>query len=305
MKATELIYSAHDRCEHIHRDWLVERALESWTNKTIFYLPMSSGAQGDQEYSWGTFSWYFDRFREYGLEPRTFMWADDLGREHAELFFDWLLHSEVVVLGGGKTSTGMDRYRAMGGIHFGDPDAFVNALRTRQAAGMLTAGFSAGADQLAERSCDNLAPMFGLVWKTIVRLHYEPAGEGHLAYMARENPDCLVFGLPNDSGLASACGRTTQGNSWQHLQFVVDSTWDRAADQHHIKTRWDPPVKIEHRYEDGRRWGFNGGDILLRVFYRGGGTDAWIKRPEVSTFIDYRTQRETHYRSIEEILRDR
>lgn len=305
MMATELIYSAHDRCEHLHRDWLVQRALESWTNKTILYLPMSSGDRGDQEYSWGTFSWYFDRFRDWGLEPRTFFWADELQQEHAQLFFDWLRYSEVVILGGGRTSTGMERYQAMGAKHFGTPDAFAETLRARQAQGMLTAGFSAGADQLAERSGDNLAPMFGLVWKTIVRLHYEPAGEAHIAWLARENPDCLVFGLPNDSGLAHCTGRTAQGNTWQHIQFVVDTTWDRPQDQMHIKTRWDPAIKIEHRYSDGRHWGFNGGDVLLRVFYRNGGVDTFIKRPDVETYYDYRTQRETHYRSMDEILRDR
>src|SRR5512137_2351445 len=98
MMATELIYSAHDRCEHIHRDWLVQRALESWTNKTILYLPMSSGERGDQEYSWGTFSWYFDRFREWGLDPRVFFWDDGLSQQDAQALFDVLRGSQVVIL---------------------------------------------------------------------------------------------------------------------------------------------------------------------------------------------------------------
>ena len=90
MRPTEFVYSAHDRCEHIHRDWIVQRALESGDNKTILYLPVSSGARADQEYSWGTFSWYFDRFRGYGLEPRTFIFHDGMSRDDAQRFFDWL-----------------------------------------------------------------------------------------------------------------------------------------------------------------------------------------------------------------------
>jgi len=155
MRPTELVYSSHDRCEHIHRDWLVERALQSWDNKTILYLPMSSGARGDQEYSWGTFSWYFDRFRQYGLQPRNFFWDESMSRNDAQLFFDWLLHSEVVILGGGSTGTGVERYRAMGGRWFGNDDAFLETLRTRQLHGRLTAGFSAGAAQLCEHRCDD------------------------------------------------------------------------------------------------------------------------------------------------------
>jgi hypothetical protein len=304
MRPTEFVYSSHDRCEHIHRDWIVQRALESGDNKTILYLPVSSGARGDQEYSWGTFSWYFDRFREYGLSPRTFLYADDLRREDVQMLFDWLRSSRVAILGGGSVAVGMERYRALGGRYFGNPDAFVEALRARQANGLLTAGFSAGAAQLCEHTCDSAeTPVFGMIAKVVVTLHHEPAARGHLQYLAQKHRDCLIFGLPNDSGIAVGSGFSGRNNYWQLIQFVTDNSWDKPEDGFNIKTRQG--INVEHRYADGRQWGFNGGDVLLRVFYQGGGWEAWIKRPEVPVFHEYGSQRECGYRSVEEILSSR
>jgi len=303
MKPTELVYSSHDRSEYLHKDWIVQRALENWNNKTVFYLPMSSGSRKDQEYSWGTFSWYFDRFRQFGLDPRTFMYEDSISRHDAQLFFDWLLHSEVVILGGGAPETGMDRYRAMGGKYFGNSNAFLETLRTRQVQGKLTVGFSAGAAQLCEYSCDDYTPAFGLMTKVITTLHYESASDPWLYTLAHRHPDCMVFGLPNDSGVATAQGHTGQGNFWQLIWFITDNSWDRPEDQWHIKTRQG--ARIEHKYADGRSWSFNGGDIMLRVWYRDGGRQAWVKKPDCPVFHDRDSQRETHYRSVEEILGER
>ncbi len=306
MTHTELVYSSHDRCEYLHREWLVQRALERPDDKSLLYLPISSGARPSQEYSWGTFSGYLDRFREWGLEPRCFFWEEGLRREDVQLFFDWLRHSAVVILGGGRTLTGMERYRDLGGRFFGNADAFVQTLWARHEAGLLTAGFSAGADQLCQYSCDGddgFPPMFGLVHDVVVQLHYEPSRAEHVRHMARRFPGCLCFGLPNDSGIAANQGRTEHGNTWQLLQFVTDNSWDRPEDQHHIKTRQG--VKIEHAYADGRAWGFNGGDVLLRVFYGDGSWEAWIKRPEVPRFHAYGSQQETGWTSMEDILRDR
>jgi len=300
MRPTEFVYSSHDRCEHIHRDWIVQRALESWDNKTIFYLPMSSSSRGDQEYSWGTFSWYFDRFRGYGLQPRTFIFHDGLSRDDAQRFFDWLSGSEVVILGGGGTGTGLARYRAMGERFFGNPNAFVETLRGRHAQGKLTVGFSAGADQLCQHSLDDSGFTYGLIRDVVVTLHYEQAGTGHVQYLASRYPDCLVFGLPNDSGIAVCEGQTWRGNSWQLIQLVTDKSWDKPEDGWHIKSRQN--VGIEHRYADGRSWNFQGGEVLLRVFYQGGGTESWIKRPEVPVFHDRASQCETGFRSVEDIL---
>ena len=303
MKPTVFVYSSHNRCEYIHRDWIVERALESWDNKTIFYLPMSSVSLDDQEYSWGTFSWFFDRFRQYGLEPRTFLYRDDLRREDAQVFFDWLSHSEVVILGGGRPALGRERYRTMGGRFFGNPEAFVETLRARQAQGKLTVGFSAGADQLCQHSSDGSGDAFGLIQNVLVTLHFEPARAGQVQHLAREHPDCLVFGLPNDAGIAVSRGRTLWGNFWQLIQFVTDLSWDVPEDHFHIKTRQG--VKIEHCYADGRDWKFGGGDVLLRILHQDGGRECWIKRPELPSFIDYFTQAQTHHRCTEEILHGR
>jgi hypothetical protein len=304
MKPTELVYSSHDRCEHIHRDWIVQRALESWHNKTILYLPMSSGARGDQEYSWGTFSWYFDRFRQYGLVPRTFLYDDALRQEDAQLFFDWLSGSEVVILGGGRVSAGLARYRTMGERFFGAPDAFVETLRARQNQGKLTVGFSAGAAQLCEYGCDGADDRcLGLIAEVVVTLHHDQAAVGHLQHLAHVYPGCLVFGLPNDSGIAVSQGATGRNNRWQLIQFITDRSWDKPEDQWHIKTRQG--MKIEHRYADGRDWKFESGDLLLRVFYGGVGWESWIKRPEYPVFLEYGSQHPSGYCSVEDILRDR
>lgn len=303
MSMTELVYSSHDRCEYLHREWIVERALRSWDNKTILYLPFSSGARPDQEYSWGTFAPYLDRFRCWGLDPRTFFWTEGLGREDAQLFFDWLSGSEVVILGGGRTTTGLDRYRAIGRA-FGNPDAFVETLWDRQRRGKLTVGFSAGADQLCEWSCDDPSlRCFGLVPRVVVQLHFERGAEGRIQELAWAHPDCLVFGLPNDSGVAAVQGTTRAGRPFQVLQVVTDNSWDRPEDHWHIKTRQG--VKVEHRYADGRDWKFNGGDEILRVFHQDGGSEVWIKRPELPNYVDYWTQEPTWYTSAGQILDER
>jgi len=209
-----------------------------------------------------------------------------------------------VILGGGRITLGLERYRALGGRTFGNPDAFVQTLWARQAAGLLTVGFSAGSAQLCEHSMDEDVPTFGLIAKTVVTLHHEPAARGHLRHLAHRHPDCLVFGLPNDSGLAVSQGCTPRGQFCQLIQFVTDDSWDRPEDHHHIKTRQG--VKIEHRYLDGRDWRFNGGDILLRLVHPDGfHQEAWIKRPEMPCFVDYWTRQETGYRTAEEILSGR
>jgi len=303
MRTTELVYSSHDRCEYLHREWIVQRALEGRENKTVFYIPFSNAASGDQQFSWGTFSWYLDRFRQYGLTPSTFFYHDGLRPVDAERFFTTLRDAEVVILGGGSTSVGMGRFADLGGRFFGNPGAFREVLRERQGRGKLTVGFSAGADQLCEFSCDGSTPMLGMVRQVIVTLHFGPGGEGHVEYLARRHPDCLVFGLPNDSGIAAIQGVTARGSRWQFLQFITDGSWDRPEDAHHIKTRQG--VRIEHRYPDGRNWQFNGGDVLVRVFDPDGVRQrAWIKRPEVGVFHDHSSQRETGYRTLEQILQD-
>ena len=46
MRPTALIYSSHDRCKYIHKEFIIQRALESWDNKTLLHLPMSQENPG-------------------------------------------------------------------------------------------------------------------------------------------------------------------------------------------------------------------------------------------------------------------
>jgi hypothetical protein len=302
IKPTALIYSSHNRCEYLHTQWIVQRALESYTNKTIFYLPFSMGRRDQQEFSWSTFSWYFDRFRRWGLDPYTFYWTDSMSKRDADAFFQMLDGAEVVILGGGNSALGTERYNAMGGLFYGDWDLFNRVLHKRQADGKLTAGFSAGAIQLGDHSAhDPDERCYGLIHNVTTVLHYEWGAEGDLAWVARTTPNHLAFGLPNDSGIAANQGYLESGNKWQILQFIIDNSWDLPQDAFHIKTRQG--MRIEHVYNDGRRWTLNGGDVMVRVFspdysYRG----TWIVSPNSPVVFDYWTQSPSRYPSIEAIL---
>jgi peptidase E len=306
-KATALVYSSHNRSEYIHRDWIVERALQSHHNKTIFLIPMSMGKYDQQHYSWGTFEWFFNRFKKWGLEPSTFFWNDHLSHEDVDLFFDQLVNSEVVILGGGSSILGMDRYQSLGERYYGDRHLFSRILHERQNKGKLTVGFSAGADQLCQYIAggydfddEEEQRGFGLVRNTTVSLHHEWGREGDLRHMARSFPHCMVYGLPNDSGIASDQGFLPSGNIWQVSEFIVDNTWDLPKDGFHIKTRQG--MKVEHYYNDGRHWSFDDGDMMVRVMspdnrYQ----DAWIVQKGRGIF-DYWTQEWSGYHRVEDIL---
>lgn len=302
MKPTALIYSSHNRCEHLHRWWLVERALQSHHNKTIFYIPMSMGRYDQQHYSWGTFRWYFDRFHQWGLEARTFFWDDNMSLSDIEVFFHMVKESEVVILGGGNAYLGFERYNELGQRYCGNHDLFNMLLHERQAEGLLTAGFSAGAIQLGD-ACefDEDHKCYGLMYNVATRLHYDWGGDVGLKEMACRTAHCFCFGLPNDSGIASNQGVLESGNRWQLLQFIIDTSWDLPHDHFHIKTRQG--MNIDHFYQDGRHWSFNGGDAIVRVIssdYRYQGT--WILPAGNSTIIDYWTQKPTGYRDMNHIL---
>jgi hypothetical protein len=302
VKPTALIYSSHNRCEYLHRHWIVQRALENPYNKTILYLPFSMGRYDQQEFSWGTFSWYFDRFRAWGLEPYTFFWTEGLSKADADVFFEMLDGSEVVILGGGSSGLGTERYNAMGGLFYGDWELFGRMLHKRQAEGKLTAGFSAGAIQLGDHSAhDPGERCYGLIHNVTTVLHLDWGQDGDLYAVARSAPNHLVFGLPNDSGIASNQGHLGSGNKWQLLQFIIDNSWDIPEDGFHLKTRQG--LRIEHVYHDGRRWTLNGGDVMLRIFspdysYRG----TWIASPGSGAIYDYWTQSPSHWPSLEAIL---
>ena len=301
---TALVYSSHNRCEYLHRHWIVQRALEHPYNKSILYLPFSMQDRESQEYSWGTFKWYFDRFARYGLDARVFFWSDRLSRHDAEIFFSMVEKAQVVILGGGDVSLGFERYDAMGGHFFDDYDRFKNCLQQRQSAGKLTVGYSAGAAQLVDVCAqDDYHRCYALIHNVTVNLHHDPGRQAELRAVAARFSGHLAFGLPNDSGIAANQGFLPSGNKWQLLQFIIDNSWDLAEDQVHIKTRQG--MGIEHIYHDGRQWVFNGGDALLRIFspdytYQG----SWIIPAGRSSVIDYWRQSPAPYVSIDHIMSD-
>lgn len=274
MHPTALLYSSHNRSEYLHRWWIVERALQHPTNKTITYLPMSeAGNSGEfgtpQQFGWSKFEWYFEAFKQYGLKSWPFFWTDTMSRQDAEVFFDMCANSEVLILGGGNSVTGLNRYKAIGEHFYGDRNLFTKVLHERAANGKLTVGFSAGCDQLGEilqaQTYTDLAdPIgFGLAHNVMTNLHHEDHRNEELYYAASQFPHLMVFGLPNDSGLAVSQGYLPSGNIWQIIEFITDNSWDLPEDGFHIKTR--AGQGIEHIYNTGQHWTFRGGDRMARV----------------------------------------
>ena len=326
MRPTAFIYSSHDRCDYIHREFIVERALESRDNKTLLHLPMSQRNRGGQEYDFGSFKWYYEKFRQYGLEYFPFFWNDNLRKEDADVFFNMLENSQVVVLGGGNSSIGLARYKALGEIYYNDRDLFRRILHRRQARGLLTVGFSAGADQLCEylSGCiyyNMQDPYgFGLAKNILTTVHHESKRDRRIYRLAAGFTYCMAFGLPNDSGIGIDQGYLPSGNIWQIIWFVTDNSWDKPKDRWHIKTR--SGAKIQHYYfvrkrlfknrtavsykntANRRYWGFNGGDMMVRVMSPDNVWQNALIITNQGQFIDYWTQSWSHYSGIEEFLAD-
>lgn len=306
MRPTALIYSSHDRCSYIHREWIVQRALESWDNKTIMHLPMSQGSSGQQKWDYDNFRWYYSQFHNWGLRDTPFYWSDNLKRGDIDLFFKMLWSQQVVLLGGGNSSLGLGRYKALGGWYYRDPDLFRRILHERQDRGLLTVGFSAGADQLCEYLCEAIDGVrdpygFGLARNVVTSLHHEPGREHSVYRLARSFRHCMAFGLPNDSGIGVHQFYLPSGNIFQMIWFITDKSWDVPQHQWHIKTR--KGVSICHYYNDGRHWAFNGGDVMVRVMSQ---NNLWQDITIITNqgrFIDYWTQWPSEYRSIEQIMR--
>lgn len=302
MKPTALIYSSHNRCEYLHRYLIVERALQSTDNKTILYLPFSMRKQSDQEYSWGTFIWYFDKFKQWGLQASVFFYNSGLKSPDMELLIQQIKNVEVLILGGGNTTIGFEQYGNIGSIYNGDKDLFKNLLHERQRNGKLTVGFSAGALQLSDFCLhDNFYQPYSLIHNVSATLHHDYERRNELFQINNNSHNVLAFGLPNDSGIASNQGFLPSGNKWQILEFVIDNSWDAPEDYYHIKTRQG--MGIEHFYKDGRNWTFFGGDRMLKIIspdYTFQGT--WIVQPNSDIVWDYWTQQPSHYHNIEHIL---
>lgn len=308
MKPTAFVYSSHDRSPYIHKDWIVEHALQSWDNKTLLHLPWSQNKRHAQEWDFGCFQYFYDRFVQYGLEYLPYYWEDHYDEKSLEVLLHWLQNAQVVLLGGGNPALGMRRFRELGQKYFNDPGLFYRIMHERQNRGLYTVGFSAGADQLCEYMWGAIdhSPEdpggLGLLRNISASLHYEYGGGDYIAYSAQRLPHCFCFGLPNDSGIGGDQGVLPSGNIWQVIWFVTDESWDVPEDQWHIKTR--AGEKIQHYYNDGRHWGFAGGDKLVRVMSPDSSwQDAWIISAD-GHFTHYWTQRPSGYTSIEQVLGD-
>lgn len=310
MRGTALIYSSHSRCNVIHNDFIAQRALRGRDNRRILFLPMSEPPHGNnelerQEFAYGAFRWFFRFYEPFGLEHMPFYWTSSLRKEDVELLWHLLASSEVVILGGGHSATGLARYKQLGAQFDGEPGKFGRILHERRQRGLLTVGFSAGADQLCEHIFRHVwdgpgdTDGFGLVRKTLVTLHHEASRNGDLWYAAKRFPDHLVFGLPNDSGINVDWGVLPSGNIWQAYEFIIDCSWDAPNDAFHIKTRQG--ALIEHFDNMGRHWAFRGGDRLVRITSHDHRYDqAWILgggRP-----VNYWTREPSRHGSIEDIL---
>jgi hypothetical protein len=308
MRGTSLIYSSHNRGNYIHDHFIAQRALRG--NGSILFLPMSETVQNGsemerQEFSWGTFRWFFDRYRGYGLNAFPFYWSSGLKKSDVDSLWHWLWSAEVVILGGGHSLTGMRRYKQLGAQFDGEWGKFGRLLHERRERGLLTVGFSAGADQLGDSLFRRTwgdeydGKGFGLVRSTMATLHHEPSRNGDLAEAARKFPGNLVFGLPNDSGINHDWGRLPSGNIWQASEFIIDNSWDMPSDGFHIKTRQG--AKIDHMYSDGRHWSFGGGDMLVRVESPDGRwRETWMRSG--GSWIHYQSQRPSSFSSVQQIL---
>ncbi|WP_437575396.1 hypothetical protein [Sorangium sp. So ce887] len=310
MRGTALIYSSHSRCNVIHNDYIAQRALAGRDNKRVLFLPMSEAPRDGnelerQEFAYGNFRWFFRFYERFGLEHVPFYWTRHLRREDVDVLWHLLGSSEVVILGGGYSTTGLWRYKQLGALFEGEPGKFGRVLHERRQRGLLTVGFSAGADQLCQhlfrRVWDSPGDSdgLGLARNTLVTLHHEPSRNGDLWHAARRMPHCFVFGLPNDSGLNVDWGVLPSGNLWQVYELIVDTSWDDPADALHVKTRQG--ALIDHFDNTGRHWAFHGGDHIARITSPDGRFDrAWMTAG--GRLLDYWTREPAAHGSIDEIL---
>lgn len=310
MRGTSFVYSSHNRGRYIHDEIIIKRALEGRENKRILFLPMSETIQNGnelerQDFAWGGFRWYFDFFRKYGLEYMPFFWTSHLRKSDVDALWHLLYTSEVVILGGGHSMTGLHRYKALGAQFDGEWGKFGRLLHERQTRGLLTVGFSAGADQMCQYLCraswgmegDNNA--FGMVRDTICTLHHEMGNHEDLYRAAGQFQHCRVFGLPNDAGLNVAQGVLPSGNRWQAYEFIVDRTWTEPSERFHVKTLQG--ALIEHISPWGWHWAFDDKDMMVRIQSPDGRFDeSWMRCG--GRMFHYNTRSPSSFGSIEQVL---
>lgn len=303
---TALLYSSHNRGRYLHERFIAGRALGGWGNKRVMFLPFSErGDRGSQEFAWGNFEWFLGQYRHLGLEAFPFFWHPHLSHHDVSQLWYQLATAEVVILGGGHSRTGLERYKQLGASFDGEWGKFGRILHERQQRGLMTVGYSAGADQLGERiyNAVHAGPGyndgFGLARNVMTRLHHSSSENGDLAWAASRFPRERFFGLPNDSGLHVDQGVLPSGNLWQVIEFVIDNSWDDPSDAHHVPTRHG--AKIEHFGPNGRHWSFGGGDHLVRVRSPDFGFDeSWILTGGQT--LHYGTMHRDGYLGIEHLL---
>jgi hypothetical protein len=265
---------------------------------------MSESAVSSQEFSYGNFRWFFEQYSHLGLEFTPFYFRPELSHHDLDVLWSYLYHSEVVVLGGGHSYTGLERYKSLGARYDGEWGKFGRILHERQQRGLMTVGFSAGADQLGQRLYRAVHngghnEAFGMARDVMTKLHHDSAENGDLAWAAHRFPRERVFGLPNDSGLFVDQGVTPGGNLWQAIEFVIDNSWDDPTEEFHVKTRQG--AKIEHFFPDGRHWSFGGGDHLVRIRSADFGFDeSWILSH--GQVIHYGSNARDGYAGIEHLI---
>ena len=281
---------------------MAERALRHPGDHRVLFLPVNEPPRrGDelssQHFAWGRYEQFFGRYGSRGLEPVGFFFSNRLGPRDAELLAGMLLEAPVAILSSGSTPYGVWRMLDLGLRLFGDASLLPRLLLERQARGLLTAGVSAGAQQLCSlfdgrgvRGCPFLEG-FGLAQDVAVQVHHDSGGRRRLRSLARKRKRCLWFGLPNDSAIEVSHGRLPSGLRWQLLRFLIDTSYDEPRDQWHIKTRQG--MKIDHFYADGRHWAFNHGDMVLQVRRRRSQhfSHAWLATGQ--GVLDYASQRPT------------
>jgi hypothetical protein len=224
------MYDSLRECRYIHDEWIVRRALAMAKHPRIMYLPMSNDeAHGQsQQYSSGAFLDYFRQYEHLGLRSFAYCWRETFSKGELDAFFLQLTSCEVIILGGGTSDIGLERYARLGELGYKEPNRFRAVLQERQAQRKMTVGFSAGAEQLCTSLMasieyeDDPRPGLGLVKDIIVAVHYDDSRKQVLQAASRLFPQCLIVALPNETGLGICQRKLPNDKIWQIIEFIVD-----------------------------------------------------------------------------------
>ena len=98
MHPTTFVYSSHNCSPYIHKEILAQRALEEIEDKRLVWLTFSEGVRDGDEYEaqrfgWDKVAWYFNQFRDWGLDPMPFFYSSHLGREDTDALLELLINA--------------------------------------------------------------------------------------------------------------------------------------------------------------------------------------------------------------------